>query len=119
LAHLVTASGNPEPQRIGLSATQRPLSEVARYLGGDRPVEIIDASSAPALDLAIVVPPVDMAQPALLAPAADSSPAADAAARTDTGAPPSSAPPRDNRPRSDGGGMWPHIYPRLLDEILA
>ena len=43
LAHLVTSSGNPEPQRIGLSATQRPLIEVARYLGGDRPVEIVDA----------------------------------------------------------------------------
>jgi ATP-dependent Lhr-like helicase len=56
LAHLVTTSGGADPQRIGLSATQRPLSEVARYLGGDRPVEIVDASTAPALDLQIVVP---------------------------------------------------------------
>jgi ATP-dependent Lhr-like helicase len=31
------------PQRIGLSATQRPLEEIARYLGGDRPVRIVDA----------------------------------------------------------------------------
>ena len=31
---------HPRPQRIGLSATQRPLEEVARYLGGDRPVRI-------------------------------------------------------------------------------
>src|SRR3979490_525128 len=33
-----------EPQRIGLSATQRPLEEVARFLGGtDRDVAIVDA----------------------------------------------------------------------------
>src|SRR5438105_1366089 len=33
-----------EPQRIGLSATQRPLSETARFLGGtNREVTIIDA----------------------------------------------------------------------------
>ncbi len=63
LAHLVASAGNPEPQRIGLSATQRPLIEVARYLGGDRPVEIVDASAKPALDLALVVPAVDMDSP--------------------------------------------------------
>ena len=28
-----------DPQRIGLSATQRPLEEIARFLGGDRPVD--------------------------------------------------------------------------------
>src|SRR5438270_205024 len=34
LEALVHASGNPPLQRIGLSATQRPLEEVARFLGG-------------------------------------------------------------------------------------
>ena len=40
------------PQRIGLSATQRPLEEIARFLGGfeaaarPRPVTIVDAGSA-------------------------------------------------------------------------
>jgi len=34
LEALVRASGNPALQRIGLSATQRPLEEVARFLGG-------------------------------------------------------------------------------------
>ncbi|HEY1547133.1 MAG TPA: DEAD/DEAH box helicase [Kofleriaceae bacterium] len=63
LAHLVAASGHPEPQRIGLSATQRPLTEVAKYLGGDRPVEIVDASAKPALDLELVVPAPDMDSP--------------------------------------------------------
>ncbi len=74
-----------DPQRIGLSATQRPLIEVARYLGGDRAVEIIDASTRPALDLEIVMPAEELAQPG----------------------------------NQDGGGMWPLIYPRLLDMILA
>ncbi|MBL0213032.1 MAG: DEAD/DEAH box helicase [Myxococcales bacterium] len=63
LSHLVTAAGNPDPQRIGLSATQRPLTEVARYLGGDRPVEIVDASARPALDLQIIVPAPEMDNP--------------------------------------------------------
>jgi ATP-dependent Lhr-like helicase len=45
-----------EPQRVGLSATARPLDEVARFLGGQRTVEIIDRSSSPALDLEVRVP---------------------------------------------------------------
>ncbi len=87
LSRLVTSAGHPDPQRIGLSATQKPLSEVARYLGGDRPVEIVDASTKPNLDLQIVVPSPDMDHPGT-----------------------------ENR---DGGGMWPLIYPRLLEMILA
>ena len=34
LEHWVRAGGGPAPQRIGLSATQRPLEEIARFLGG-------------------------------------------------------------------------------------
>ncbi|HTL37975.1 MAG TPA: DEAD/DEAH box helicase, partial [Kofleriaceae bacterium] len=103
LSNLVTSSGNPEPQRIGLSATQRPLIEVARYLGGDRQVEIVDASARPALDLEIVVPAADMDNPG---PApAKPNPNAFAAATP--------------VPATDGGGMWPLIYPKLLAEILA
>jgi len=94
LAHLVTSRGGEDPQRIGLSATQRPLNEVARYLGGDRPVEIVDASARPALDLEIVVPAQDMERPA---------PPAGAAAEA----------------TKDGGGMWPLIYPQLLEMLLA
>ena len=45
-----------EPQRLGLSATAQPLEEVARFLGGDRPVSIVDTSQAPAIDLRIIVP---------------------------------------------------------------
>ncbi len=56
--------------RIGLSATQRPLEEVARYLGGlrkvagprgkarfePRPVTIVDAGRRKELDLAVITP---------------------------------------------------------------
>ncbi|MCB9917458.1 MAG: DEAD/DEAH box helicase [Planctomycetes bacterium] len=49
-----------DPQRIGLSATARPIDTVARFLGGDRPVEIVDASRPPRLDLKVVVPVRDL-----------------------------------------------------------
>lgn len=49
-----------EPQRIGLSATVRPACEVARFLGGDRPVEVVDASAEPKLDIKVHVPVADM-----------------------------------------------------------
>ena len=100
LSYLVTSAGKPEPQRIGLSATQRPLIEVARYLGGDRPVEIIDASAKPSLDLGIIVPVADMEQPV-------------------PGAVPAPGGKDTTRPRPDSGGMWPVIYPRLLELVLA
>lgn len=60
----------PPLQRIGLSATQRPLEEVARLLGGGRiegeawiprPVRIIDAGAKKELELRIEVTVEDMA----------------------------------------------------------
>ena len=57
-----------DPQRIGLSATQRPLEEVARYLGGDRVVAILDAGEPPRIDLAVVAPAADMRRPAIAEP---------------------------------------------------
>src|SRR5215207_7851228 len=51
--------GAPSPQRIGLSATQRPLELIARFLGGvgpDRAVTIVDAGGRKALDLQVIVP---------------------------------------------------------------
>ena len=43
-------------QRIGLSATVRPLEEVARFLGGSAPVEIVAPPSEKEWDLRVVVP---------------------------------------------------------------
>ena len=47
-------------QRIGLSATQRPLEEIGRFVAGDRPIELVDAGRAKELDLQVVVPVEDM-----------------------------------------------------------
>ena len=61
-------------QRIGLSATQRPLEEIARLLGGaeasadpdepvrHRPVRIVDASEPKRLEIRVEVPVEDMAK---------------------------------------------------------
>ena len=51
-------------QRIGLSATVRPLEEVARFLGGTAPVEIVAPPSEKQWDLTVVVPVEDMTAPA-------------------------------------------------------
>jgi len=50
-------------QRIGLSATVRPLEEVARFLGGTSPVEIVAPPSTKEWDLKVVVPVEDMTMP--------------------------------------------------------
>ena len=44
----------PRPaQRIGLSATQRPLEEIGRFVSGDRPIRLVDAGTRKALDLEV------------------------------------------------------------------
>ena len=58
LEDLVISSGRPRPQRIGLSATVRPIELAARLLVGARrelPV-VVDAGQRRDLDLAIEVP---------------------------------------------------------------
>ncbi len=80
-----------DPQRIGLSATQRPLEEIARFLGGDRPVTIVDAGDRKQLDLEVVMPVEDMRE---------------------LGA----APTAEGEPRQS---IWPAVYPRLLELIDA
>ena len=74
-----------EPQRIGLSATQRPLEEVARFLGGtSREVAIVDAGRLKTMEVTVEVPVDDMARLTV----------------DDNGRP--------------AGSIWPAIYPRLL-----
>src|SRR5712691_11632447 len=95
--------GAPPLQRIGLSATQRPLETIARFLGGigpGREVEIVDAGSRKALDLEVVVPVEDMARLGEVLPP-DEQP----------GGP---VPFGDMRT-----SIWPAIHPRLLELIRA
>ena len=50
-------------QRVGLSATQRPLEEIGRFVSGGREIELVDAGRAKELDLKVVVPLDDMREP--------------------------------------------------------
>ena len=84
-------------QRIGLSATQRPLERVAQFLvGPKRACEIVDAGVAKELDLEIVVPVEDMAEPG--APAFPSE----------------DGQPTEGEPLAHVRSIWPAIYPELL-----
>ncbi len=58
LQSLITSSGRPEPVRIGLSATQRPLERIARFLtGAGRPEPaLVHLGHSRPLDLAVEVP---------------------------------------------------------------
>ena len=65
LSRLVTEEGGKDPQRIGLSATQRPLERIAEFLiGPRRECEIVNVGVRKDLDLEIVVPVDDMSDPA-------------------------------------------------------
>jgi ATP-dependent Lhr-like helicase len=103
---LVRGAGGRSPQRIGLSATQRPLDEIARFLGGQddtgapRPVTIVDAGSAKAFDLEVVVPVDDMAEPPATVASGDAVPGT-----------------TDHEPPQ--ASIWPHIHPRLLELVRA
>src|SRR5436309_13160042 len=80
-------------QRIGLSATQRPLEEIGRFVSGARPIQLVDAGVAKELHLKVVVPLEDMRQPGT-----DSKP-------TDLPGTASEGPQQS---------LWPSIYPELL-----
>ena len=81
LARLEALRARPEVplQRIGLSATQRPLDEVARYLGGyvrdgvgafvPAPVTIVDARGKKRLEVTVEHTLVDEDRPAVFEPA--------------------------------------------------
>ncbi|MEO8519398.1 MAG: DEAD/DEAH box helicase, partial [Dermatophilaceae bacterium] len=47
-------------QRVGLSATVRPVEEVSRFLAGGRPVTVVQPTSTKQWDLQVVVPIPDM-----------------------------------------------------------
>ncbi len=64
LERLQAQLGGNELQRIGLSATQRPLEEVARFMvGPTRRATIVDVGATRPLDLEIRVPVESMVEP--------------------------------------------------------
>ncbi|MEM1260882.1 MAG: DEAD/DEAH box helicase [Pseudomonadota bacterium] len=97
-----------DPQRIGLSATVRPLSRIAAFLGGDRPVETVDCSAAPSLDLTVTVPVPDM-----------NAPTATVASATEQGSILGQLYAREVGTPQQERGIWPAMYPELLAAINA
>jgi ATP-dependent Lhr-like helicase len=82
-------------QRIGLSATVRPVEEVATFLAGGRPVTVVQPPSTKTIDVSVVVPVEDMSS--LGQPTGNlAGKAAGAIERT---------------------SIWPHVEERVLDLI--
>ncbi|MBA2715749.1 MAG: ATP-dependent helicase [Propionibacteriales bacterium] len=85
-------------QRIGLSATVRPIDEVARFLGGAHPVEVVAPASVKQWDLEVVVPVEDMTELGTLSTSDDDF----------------EGPAAGNAPRAS---IWPHVEERIVDLI--
>jgi ATP-dependent Lhr-like helicase len=110
LERLRAAGGQAAPlQRVGLSATQRPLEEVARFLGGgtasgpqhwtERPVRIVEAPAQRPLDVEIIVPVEDMGRLGEIIEEPMTGPAAGAG--------------------ESRRSIWPAVHPRILELIRA
>ncbi|MGM1075598.1 ATP-dependent helicase [Streptomyces sp. H28] len=85
----------PEPaRRIGLSATVRPVDEVARFLSPGRRVEIVQPESGKEFDLSVVVPVEDLGE-------LGGSPVADGSEGAE-------------RP-----SIWPHVEERITDLVQS
>ncbi|RZE47570.1 ATP-dependent helicase [Streptomyces albidoflavus] len=84
----------PKPaRRIGLSATVRPVGEVARFLSPQRRVEIVQPASGKEFDLSVVVPVEDLGE---------------------LGGSPVSDEGSGDRP-----SIWPHVEERIADLIQS
>lgn len=85
----------PQPaQRIGLSATVRPVERVAAFLGGCQPVQVVNPAADRTLHLTIEVPVEDM---------------------TDIASPDDLT----GEATSASGSIWPHIEARILQQVMS
>jgi ATP-dependent Lhr-like helicase len=84
-------------QRVGLSATVRPVEEVARFLGGPHDVQVVQPPSAKTIELEVVVPVEDLSE---LGQA--------------TGEVSGSAAGEERRT-----SIWPHVEERIVDLVEA
>src|SRR6266511_1050766 len=87
-------------QRIGLSATQRPLEEIGRFVSGGRPIELVDSGTRKKLDLEVVVPVEDLRE--LGSTASLSYPV------------PADGQEMDAGTELGSSSIWPSIYPEIL-----
>ncbi|MCA1217474.1 ATP-dependent helicase [Streptomyces sp. 8L] len=89
----------PRPaRRIGLSATVRPVQEVARFLSPQRRVEIVQPPSGKEFDLSVVVPVEDLGE-------LGGSPASDSGG--------------DGPAGGEKPSIWPHVEERIADLVQA
>ncbi|WP_159056911.1 DEAD/DEAH box helicase, partial [Streptomyces scabiei] len=85
----------PRPaRRIGLSATVRPVDEVARYLSPRRRVEIVQPPSGKEFDLSVVVPVEDLGELG-------------------------GSPVADGNEGAERPSIWPHVEERIADLVQA
>ncbi|MDQ4215672.1 DEAD/DEAH box helicase [Microbacterium sp. ASV81] len=99
-------------QRIGLSATVRPIDEVARFLGGAQPVEIVAPRASKTFDLQVVVPIEDMLNPPPPPGTAETPRPPGAERSEDFGA------DAFGENTEMTGSVWPHVEEAIVDRIL-
>ena len=99
-------SADGRAQRVGLSATVRPPSEVASFLGGSRPVTVVQPASTKRIELEVVVPVEDMRDLSDMSPAGRH------------GGSPGGAGDGDDDPVARRS-IWPHVEERVLDLIQS
>ena len=90
-------------QRIGLSATQRPLEEIGRFVGGGRPIQLVDVGTRKELDLEVVVALEDMREPGSNTTLSQHVVEDDVAMAAGY--------------EATARSIWPSIYPALLDLV--
>src|SRR6201994_636633 len=86
----------PPAQRVGLSATVRPVEEVATFLGGTRAVTVVQPPSPKRIELQVVVPVEDM---------------------TELDTMPGRGSGDDEENPAPRRSIWPHVEERVLDLI--
>ncbi|HEY3893961.1 MAG TPA: ATP-dependent helicase [Pseudonocardiaceae bacterium] len=94
-------------QRIGLSATVRPVEEVSALLAGGRPVQVVQPPTAKTVEISVQVPVPDMAalgEPVPGAPVLGDS----------TGGPAGEGTPAQHR-----ASIWPAVERRVLELVRA
>ncbi|MGW1194950.1 ATP-dependent helicase [Streptomyces sp. NPDC002536] len=85
----------PRPaRRIGLSATVRPVDEVARFLSPQRRVEVVQPPSGKEFDLSVVVPVEDLGELG-------------------------GSPVQDGGDGKEKPSVWPHVEERIADLVQA